>query len=507
MDLLSFLSHNNDLIPFLDLSSIREFIGVSKCSLSIFRHHLCAQHIFQLHAARQLEVYKAACKIKIITNNAISYEDDLSLPDHITHFYLYSSGVVPSKLPNNLKYLDLVYLNNKELYLPPLITHLRCQTAWLNLIPNINTVGITHLTITTIPSVSVALPPSVTHLKMPGSIKLKALPPRLRYLALIAVTNFLNIDGNHVPLEDIATFCPLLTLIAIKCAVFLHVRSIPLELPQHITLKVQEKKSVVFLYPSNNKTKCKFAHNNKLHTNMEVSEVPFKHFRATCFEHIELLNLPTNITHLTLSSNFEKEVDNLPVSVTHLTFGVRFNEKIHNFPPNLKYLNLGYMFNRPIGYLPPTLKIIKFGSHFNQPIDDTLPQSLKELQLGKHYDQPLLRIPPSLKSLHFSSYMAQQLHLPSTITRLIINIKQQISQWPPKLKSLDLIIPPPFHEVLPQDLPLSLTNLTVAGSLSTPVPNLPPNLATLAIREEHVSLFEIPKHTAVNFSKAYVRYK
>ena len=55
---------------------------------------------------------------------------------------------------------------------------------------------------------------------------------------------------------------------------------------------------------------------------------------------IEILNLPANLTHLTLGSYFNHPVENLPANLTHITFGRSFIHPLNNLPAGLRHLVL-----------------------------------------------------------------------------------------------------------------------------------------------------------------------
>lgn len=81
-------------------------------------------------------------------------------------------------------------------------------------------------------------------------------------------------------------------------------------------------------------------------------------------------NIPKNITHLILITEFNKIINNLPNSITHLTFGDKFNQLIKKFPKKLTHLIFGYDFNKPLINLPKTLIHLSLGYEFNSYLDE-----------------------------------------------------------------------------------------------------------------------------------------
>lgn len=237
--------------------------------------------------------------------------------------------------------------------------------------------------------------------------------------------------------------------------------------------------------------------------------------------------LPSTLQHLTLPPWFNSSLSSpLPNSLTYLKFGRCFDQQHFPYCPNLRYLEFGDKYNRPLLSLPPFLTHLIFGKHFNQTLSSLppilrtlffapdshfnhllppLPDSLTRLSLGDHYDCPLpCPLPTNLTHLilgKIPKHPMQQLptnieefrvggsHLefqllmtegddeneehganniePSLnfITHLHLNGNGR-APIPPRVKFLD--ISGYYDWPLPQ-LPLSLTNLTLATSFNQQV--------------------------------------
>eukprot|EP01112_Ceratiomyxa_fruticulosa_P009350 TRINITY_DN2436_c0_g2_i5.p1 TRINITY_DN2436_c0_g2~~TRINITY_DN2436_c0_g2_i5.p1 ORF type:complete len:208 (-),score=13.75 TRINITY_DN2436_c0_g2_i5:294-917(-) len=97
--------------------------------------------------------------------------------------------------------------------------------------------------------------------------------------------------------------------------------------------------------------------------------------------------LPTSLTHLTLSENFTQKILRLPGSLRSLMLrSVLFNYDLKDvLPPSLRYLYLSDSYNHPLDLSKlPNLQTLSLGSGFTQRID-FVPRSLELLFLPRGY--------------------------------------------------------------------------------------------------------------------------
>lgn len=189
-----------------------------------------------------------------------------------------------------------------------------------------------------------------------------------------------------------------------------------------------------------------FSHIKQLHLLLETSQ--------------SVENLPHMLTHLTLGSQFNRNIDHLHIhTLTHLSLGGEFNQPVDNLPSSITHLTLGGVFNLRVDYLPNLLHTLHFGSKFDQPLDH-LPNFLVNLVLP-HAKHPLDHLPLSLKQLRCAVVLCEIDYLPP-LTQLAISNLQE--------------------DVLIDNLPTSLTSLYIGGrKFNAAVDNLPPHLLHLEI--------------------------
>ena len=174
--------------------------------------------------------------------------------------------------------------------------------------------------------------------------------------------------------------------------------------------------------------------------------------------------LPTSLTHLIFSFNFDKPLGNSLrrlENLTNLAFGCKFNKSIEigELPINLTHLILGknyepaynesvwendqwsenqierhyeyslWCFNQPIkvGVLPQSLTHLTFSVKFNQEIDaNVLPRNLSYLTFGSNFNKPIRSnvLPQTLTHLMFGNCFNQQIEenlLPQSLTNLVFS--------------------------------------------------------------------------------------
>lgn len=90
------------------------------------------------------------------------------------------------------------------------------------------------------------------------------------------------------------------------------------------------------------------------------------------------LSLPPNLTHLSLPDDFNDPIKYFPHSLTNLKFGWKFDQPIEasTLPPNITTLFFGGQFNQNVDHLPQGLKHLSVGYFFNQRYD-IFPSSLR----------------------------------------------------------------------------------------------------------------------------------
>eukprot|EP01112_Ceratiomyxa_fruticulosa_P019290 TRINITY_DN6297_c0_g3_i1.p1 TRINITY_DN6297_c0_g3~~TRINITY_DN6297_c0_g3_i1.p1 ORF type:complete len:286 (-),score=61.90 TRINITY_DN6297_c0_g3_i1:75-932(-) len=171
--------------------------------------------------------------------------------------------------------------------------------------------------------------------------------------------------------------------------------------------------------------------------------------------------------------------------------GVFFDlqQPLTNLPFSLKRLCFGYYFKQQIGDLKqlPNLTHIYFGMNFNQPIDNLLPDSLEHLEFVHFscFNQTINSLPPNITFLKLPSSFNQPLTaLPPKITKLTFlqNFNQLINRnnLPLNLKQLEFCYDSCFNHSI-NDLPLSITHLTMNDMFNLPIASLPPNLKRLEL--------------------------
>jgi hypothetical protein len=121
--------------------------------------------------------------------------------------------------------------------------------------------------------------------------------------------------------------------------------------------------------------------------------------------------LPSNITKLTLSANYDCRLIDSKLCLTHLILGYCFNYTVDNLPYGILNLTFGYKFNCTIDNLPCSLITLNFidiydgdedSCEFNKQLN-CLPNSICEIRLPIDYDQEIKNIPSNLKKIICSS--------------------------------------------------------------------------------------------------------
>lgn len=93
--------------------------------------------------------------------------------------------------------------------------------------------------------------------------------------------------------------------------------------------------------------------------------------------------IPSSVTHLELSDNFNQSIKELPSSITHLTFGRKFNQSLDkNILQSVTHLT--------------------FGNNFNHKINNCIPKSVTHLVFGKNFDKSLIQLSSSVKEITVS---------------------------------------------------------------------------------------------------------
>lgn len=212
-------------------------------------------------------------------------------------------------------------------------------------------------------------------------------------------------------------------------------------------------------------------------------------------------SLPPTLKYLRFGHNFNNYISTLPSSLTHLTFGSKFNRVI-NLPPYLTHLEFGDDFNQPIVF-PSTLLQAKFGSRFNQHIDH-FPACLVSLEFGHDFFRHLDNLPASLKHLVLGQKYSITLHLPSSLTQLVVGTLVNIF-LPPSITHLTFNVTniklkqtfnclPSLNYLCERygklgadintEFPSSLTHLELGISFNSPLTFLPPNLTHLTLGQQ-----------------------
>lgn len=228
--------------------------------------------------------------------------------------------------------------------------------------------------------------------------------------------------------------------------------------------------------------------------------------------------LPSRLTHLIFGDNFNQPVDHLPSSLTHLTFGACFNQRVDRLPVTLRSLVFGEKFDRVINCLPVNLVTLRVGLQFTRPVHrlpgsleelnfcssnnfcsslDFLPFSLGHLTLSETKPILLDHLPPHLTQLLVSfvyqstwssknrlEYVKYSFdHLPESLTRLTLNVRDTFYSLDHLPSSLDQLIFSTFcHFKGSLDhLPLHLTQLTLPESFNQHLDHLPLHLTHLTL--------------------------
>lgn len=193
------------------------------------------------------------------------------------------------------------------------------------------------------------------------------------------------------------------------------------------------------------------------------------------------LSLPSSLSSLTLSLNFDHPLPQFPPLLSSLILSGHFNQSVGNLlPSSLTSLSFGDHFNQPITHLPPHLIFLQFGNIFNQEINCPLPNSLLHLSFGAAFGLSF-EIPPSLLSLKLNSPFVDSLkQLPSSLTSVTMNTIRQNFIFPPSLKTFNSL-----HYLCPEItlLPPTLTHLTLSFYFNRKIlENLPDSLIFMEIR-------------------------
>ncbi len=187
-----------------------------------------------------------------------------------------------------------------------------------------------------------------------------------------------------------------------------------------------------------------------------------------CFNQ-ELGNLPENLIYLQLGRNFNKSLDNLPSSIKYLyLLDSKFNNSVDNIPNKIKELVLTGNFNKSIDNLPTSLQSLLLGNKFNQPIDN-LPRNLLCLRIENSIDGPVRNLPFGLKYLIFKGHVKNN----------NILLPKYLESFSYCFDNKDI----GFFDI--NELPETLTNLTLLGFMDKEIKILPKNLKLLALNNDY----------------------
>jgi len=204
-------------------------------------------------------------------------------------------------------------------------------------------------------------------------------------------------------------------------------------------------------------------------------------------------NLPQNIKCLVLSNSFNLPIDHLPKSVTHLFLGSLFNCAVDYLPNSMQHVAFGFCFNKNVDNLPPHLTEITFGNAFHQQVDN-LPISIQKLVFGDSFNKCVDCLPPVLLHLQFGKKFNQLVdYLPPKLISLKFGMgfNCRIDHLPPSLQKLTM----GYSFNKPVDfLPISLFYFRVGYKFNEPMDYLPSNLNTLRLDSHFYlhSLYYIP---------------
>lgn len=177
---------------------------------------------------------------------------------------------------------------------------------------------------------------------------------------------------------------------------------------------------------------------------------------ASSVTNTNVLNNMTNLHKIHFDNSHNTEVTFYPNSVTQLVFGESFNLPLTNLPESLIKLKLGLVFDQPISNLPDTIEVLIIGSMCYTHEITKLPASIKKLHLITRI--PLKHLPDTIKKLAYQNIYSPMPNVPKELTRLTISSPM----------SLD-------------DLPNTLTHITISEDFNQPIDNLPNSLRTLWI--------------------------
>ena len=149
-------------------------------------------------------------------------------------------------------------------------------------------------------------------------------------------------------------------------------------------------------------------------------------------------NLPSSLTELILSYNFNQIVDNLPKNIINLVFGYIFNQTVDKLPNKITHLTFGGLFNKKIDKLPNSITHLTFGEYFNKNIE-ILPKSITHLVLGRCFNQTVLKLPNTitdLKIYELSKNSSEDELCSRTNIKSKINSKMKINIFKNSLNSI-----------------------------------------------------------------------
>ena len=366
----------------------------------------------------------------IIIVNYLTREIPNDLPNNIECLIICSSSCkLPTKYPENLKYLYLRCYNQDVINLPNKLKYLHVDGGYNK---NVND-----------------LPKSLKFLYVSNGF----------YGSLEKINlKFLKIHNNY---KDIINFLP---------------KDLnKLEISTNNSVKIIHDK-ITHLY---------FMSNVPIYDLPDsITHLTFGYLFDQCVD-----NLPKNLTHLKFGERFCQPVDNLPESLTHIIFGGFFSRPVDKLPKNLKYIKFGEWFGdrikRDLSKLPPNLTHLIFDKQTKSGCElINLPKTLSYLDFGRGFHGGKIYYLNNLKTLILGPWSGIPSDMPENLEKLIISnsLIKKINTLPKNLTYLAFADCSEFNQPL-NNLPVNLTYLKLGENFNQPLNNLPVSLIHLKLGE------------------------
>lgn len=307
------------------------------------------------------------------------------LPSSLIHLYFpYASSFNHSvdHLPASLQTLTFAGAFNRPVdHLPQFLIVLAFKGSKFNQPLHHLPPFLQELTIWSVFSEGITLPPSLQEFNAPNNYKTPFLPAGLQRLFIenasglkVLPPTLRELCADGATLEHLEAFPPTLEELHIFPPVAGPLHTIPAKCIIYLSSPVQALHSI----PD--------------HIRRNVRHLTFDQLHSS-----ELLLSFSCLCSLEFPESFDAPLPPLPPSLIILELKDQFNQPLAlQYLPQLKHLAVGNCFNHPVNALAASLQVLHLGSSFNMPVCD-LPRGLRQLVIANpNYSCRLDTLPQSL---------------------------------------------------------------------------------------------------------------